>query len=335
MDVITTGVDVDNNQCKLIGKAATDPTTVLTVRLNGKVVGTAVITIHTHTYSSTWSSDDTYHWHASTCGHLNAVDGKEEHRFVGGKCEVCERPDPNYEEDTPTISFESETATVKVGESKDLLLTVKNTEGYSFAVQYGVDGEAGDVNGILAADHSKITIEGRAKGKVTITVTAEKTGAAKITATCTVTVTADEPTYNLTPSAKTIKIGTDNAEIFTLEGCGGSEQPNWEIDGNYAVIGSTDGLENNQCRVVGTAVTDGAIALTVRLNGSIVGTAAITVVEEDTPPHTHTPAEAWTSDAAGHWHACAGESCTESLALRRIHLTRAPLQRLRRKPHPA
>ena len=24
---------------------------------------------HTHTYSSSWSYDDTYHWHASTCGH--------------------------------------------------------------------------------------------------------------------------------------------------------------------------------------------------------------------------------------------------------------------------
>ena len=34
--------------------------------------------------------------------------------------------------------------------------------------------------------------------------------------------------------------------------------------------------------------------------------------EPPTPPeHTHTPAEAWTSDATGHWHACAG--CDEKL----------------------
>lgn len=45
VDVLTTGVDVDNNQCKLIGKAATDPTTALTVKLGNKTVGTAVITV--------------------------------------------------------------------------------------------------------------------------------------------------------------------------------------------------------------------------------------------------------------------------------------------------
>ncbi len=35
---------------------------------------------HTHTYSSSWSSDPTYHWHAATCGHDDAVE-KEKHSF--------------------------------------------------------------------------------------------------------------------------------------------------------------------------------------------------------------------------------------------------------------
>lgn len=39
-----------------------------------------VETEHTHTFSSNWSSDSTYHWHASTCGH-DVVDGKAEHTF--------------------------------------------------------------------------------------------------------------------------------------------------------------------------------------------------------------------------------------------------------------
>ncbi len=63
--------------------------------------------IHTHTYSPDWSSNETHHWHASTCGHTDAVDGKEEHIFVDGKCKVCQRPDPNYE--TPTDTSVSET----------------------------------------------------------------------------------------------------------------------------------------------------------------------------------------------------------------------------------
>ena len=32
-----------------------------------------------HTYSSEWSSDESYHWHAATCGHVEEIQGKEEH----------------------------------------------------------------------------------------------------------------------------------------------------------------------------------------------------------------------------------------------------------------
>ena len=35
---------------------------------------------HTHTFASTWEHDETYHWHAATCGH-DVVDGKVEHTF--------------------------------------------------------------------------------------------------------------------------------------------------------------------------------------------------------------------------------------------------------------
>lgn len=53
---------------------------------------------HTHTYAETFSFDDTYHWFASTCGHEDAVSGKEEHMFVDGCCVVCgaEEPEPPH-----------------------------------------------------------------------------------------------------------------------------------------------------------------------------------------------------------------------------------------------
>lgn len=45
---------------------------------------------HTHTFADTWSYDATYHWHAATCGHSDAVSGKAAHvfdaDFVCGTC---------------------------------------------------------------------------------------------------------------------------------------------------------------------------------------------------------------------------------------------------------
>lgn len=34
-----------------------------------------------HTYSTSWTTDDNYHWHAATCEHTNEVSDKEEHEW--------------------------------------------------------------------------------------------------------------------------------------------------------------------------------------------------------------------------------------------------------------
>ena len=39
---------------------------------------------HVHTYEEGWTSDDTYHWHASTCGHETEISGKAEHTWDSG-----------------------------------------------------------------------------------------------------------------------------------------------------------------------------------------------------------------------------------------------------------
>ena len=41
-----------------------------------------------HSFSDAWTSDDTYHWHASTCGH-NIVSDKAGHTYESGVCTVC------------------------------------------------------------------------------------------------------------------------------------------------------------------------------------------------------------------------------------------------------
>ena len=43
-----------------------------------------------HTYSSEWSKDDDYHWHAATCEHTEEINGKAPHTFdVDNLCTVC------------------------------------------------------------------------------------------------------------------------------------------------------------------------------------------------------------------------------------------------------
>ena len=44
---------------------------------------------HTHKFATEWTSDETNHWHASTCGH-DVTDSKAEHSFVNEVCTICE-----------------------------------------------------------------------------------------------------------------------------------------------------------------------------------------------------------------------------------------------------
>ena len=44
---------------------------------------------HHHTFATEWTSDETNHWHAATCGH-DVTDSKAEHNFVNEVCTICE-----------------------------------------------------------------------------------------------------------------------------------------------------------------------------------------------------------------------------------------------------
>ena len=47
-----------------------------------------------HSYSTKWSSNETYHWHAATCEHNDEVSDKAEHEFEGDVCKTCGCPKP-------------------------------------------------------------------------------------------------------------------------------------------------------------------------------------------------------------------------------------------------
>ena len=55
---------------------------------------------HEHTYATTWSMDETKHWHAATCGHDIFKKDEAEHTMVDGKCSVC-----GYQEGTDGIEY--------------------------------------------------------------------------------------------------------------------------------------------------------------------------------------------------------------------------------------
>ena len=42
-----------------------------------------------HTFSEEWSFDETYHWHAATCGHTDEVRDKAVHTFENRVCTIC------------------------------------------------------------------------------------------------------------------------------------------------------------------------------------------------------------------------------------------------------
>ena len=59
----------------------------------------AVYTVHVHTFDNEhWAYDANYHWHASTCGHTDAVADKQAHDFLGNVCKICD-----YENDEEHI----------------------------------------------------------------------------------------------------------------------------------------------------------------------------------------------------------------------------------------
>ncbi len=51
---------------------------------------------HTHTFASTWTSDEEFHWHAATCEHANEVSGRAAHDYKNGVCGTCKHAHENH-----------------------------------------------------------------------------------------------------------------------------------------------------------------------------------------------------------------------------------------------
>ncbi len=51
---------------------------------------------HTHTFASTWTSDEEFHWHDATCEHTNEVSGRAAHDYENGVCGTCNHAHENH-----------------------------------------------------------------------------------------------------------------------------------------------------------------------------------------------------------------------------------------------
>ena len=63
--------------------------TLCAVGLSACDFGGSPAQVHAHTFSTEWSSNETYHWHAATCEHTEEVEDIMEHQFEQNVCVVC------------------------------------------------------------------------------------------------------------------------------------------------------------------------------------------------------------------------------------------------------
>lgn len=129
---------------------------------------------HSHSYADAWSYDDTYHWHAATCGH-NVVSGKAEHTYgEDHKCTVCGSADPaqaaasingkNYLTLQEAVAVGGE---VKLLKDVDISETVIVTKAVKLDLNGKTISNTNDLGEKRADDWSLLSV--RAGGDLTIT----------------------------------------------------------------------------------------------------------------------------------------------------------------------
>jgi len=138
---------------------------------------------HTHTFATTWSSDEKSHWHAATCKHTDEVSDKADHTLAdytvdgitGKKCSVCGYSNIKTVE-TPTFEFSVEGSSLTVSiscstEGAKLYYTTDGTTPTSSSTEYS--------STITNADQLTIKVIAVKEGMVTSTVATFK--AVKVT----------------------------------------------------------------------------------------------------------------------------------------------------------
>lgn len=113
-------------------------------------------TAHTHTFSTTWTSDNVCHWHAATCEHTTEVSGKSAHSYVNGTCSVCGKKESGTNSLSPsaphTHTYVNGVCSV-CGKAKPT-----SSEKFSEGLEYNLSSKSCTVTGIGSCKSSDIII---------------------------------------------------------------------------------------------------------------------------------------------------------------------------------
>ena len=246
--------------------------------------------VHTHTFSSKWTSDETNHWHAATCEHKDKVIDKAKHTF--GDWTITKEP-------TEEAEGSREKSCTVCGYTTVPEVIEKLPHTHKFETEWTSDAE----NHWYAATCEHTTeVSGKAEhsfGEWTVTKEATEEAEGSKERTCTVCgYTATEAIEKLAHTHKfSESLTKDETHHWYAATCGHTTEVSEKAEhtfGNWTTTKEAteeaEGSKERTCTVCGYTATEAIAKL----------------------PHTHKFASEWTSDETNHWHSSTcGHEVTE------------------------
>ena len=245
--------------------------------------------VHTHTFSSKWTSDETNHWHAATCEHKDKVIDRAKHTFgdwITTK-EATEEAEGSKERTCTVCGYTAEEVIEKLPHTHKFETEwTSDAENHWYAATCEHTTEVSE-----KAEHSF--------GEWTVTKAATEEAEGSKERTCTVCgYTAEEVIEKLPHTHKFETEWTSDAEkhwyAATCEHTTEVSEKAEHTFGNWTVTKEAteeaEGTKERTCTVCGYTATEAIEKLA----------------------HTHKFATDWTSDETNHWHASTcGHEVTE------------------------
>ena len=246
--------------------------TVTITKTGYTISGSQTVTIyyysgapHTHTYSATWSFDETEHWKECTAGD-GAKDSDSIANHTGNPCTVC-----GYDSGEPTVTFSSVTQN-----GNATTTTTELTLTFSAAI-IGLSADDITLSGAASVGVSKGALSGSGP-TYTLPISGVTTGG-------TLSVAVAKAGYNIS--------GSHTVTIHYYSGGGGGGGGDEGHTHTYAATWSTNATQHwHECSCGDK--TDVA-------NHTYDATFVCTVCGYE---HTHTYSATWSFDATQHWHEC-------------------------------
>ncbi len=248
--------------------------------------------VHEHTFASEWTSDETNHWHAATCGHTEEVSGKAEHSF--GEWKVTQEPTEEAEgskERTCTVCGYKATETIE-----------KLAHTHKFAEEWTSD-ETYHWHSATCGHTTEVSDKTEhAFGNWTTTKAATEEAEGTRERSCSVCgYTATEAIEKLAHTHKFASEWTSNeTNHWHASTCGHTTEVSGKATHSFgewtvtkAATEEAEGTRERSCSVCGYTATEAIEKLA----------------------HTHKFASEWTSNETNHWHAATcGHDVTDSKA---------------------